>query len=468
MTTKRIIFLASTALFLIAILFINTSSDLKQADINFYNAIAMGTYMVVLWLTEAINIFITALIPLVAGNLLGLISTQELAESYGDKMVYLFLGGFVLALALEKWHIHTAIASRIIKVVGNKKGPILFGFLMTTGFLSMWVSNTATALMMLPMAIAIVELQPKGQRKGKFSIFIILAVAYGANIGGMGTLIGSPPNTQMAGILESTYHIKVSFMDWFKVGAPAAFFMLLLAYGFFWLLLGKERNERLEGYEHEIHTINKDQWKIIGIFTFVVTLWIIKDFAFGKTGWLPFIKLEEANVAIFGAVLMLLIPTKNDTRKTLLKWDDLKEVPWGILLMFGGGLALSKALDTGKVVDFISMKFQENEITGYLSLLLVIVIFSVFLTELLSNLAMVTLMIPIIADICLKTDVAPLALCLPATLAASCGFMMPVGTPPNAIAYSSGIVPMKKMLLYGFVTNWIAIVVIIALSALFF
>jgi sodium-dependent dicarboxylate transporter 2/3/5 len=272
----------------------------------------------------------------------------------------------------------------------------------------------------------------------------------------------------MAGILESTYHIKVSFMDWFKVGAPAAFFMLLLAYGFFWLLLGKERNERLEGYEHEIHTINKDQWKIIGIFTFVVTLWIIKDFAFGKTGWLPFIKLEEANAAIFGAVLMLLIPTKNDTRKTLLKWDDLKEVPWGILLMFGGGLALSKALDTGKVVDFISMKFQENEITGYLSLLLVIVIFSVFLTELLSNLAMVTLMIPIIADICLKTDVAPLALCLPATLAASCGFMMPVGTPPNAIAYSSGIVPMKKMLLYGFVTNWIAIVVIIALSALFF
>jgi solute carrier family 13 (sodium-dependent dicarboxylate transporter), member 2/3/5 len=318
----------------------------------------------------------------------------------------------------------------------------------------MWVSNTATALMMLPMAIAIVELQPEGQRKGKFSIFIILAVAYGANIGGMGTLIGSPPNTQMAGILESTYNIKVSFMDWFKVGAPAAFFMLLLAYGLFWLLLGKERNERLEGYEHEIHPI--------------VTLWIIKDFAFGSKGWLPFIKLEEANAAIFGAVLMLLIPTKSDTRKTLLKWDDLKEVPWGILLMFGGGLALSKALDSGKVVDFISLKFQENEITGYLSLLLVIVIFSVFLTELLSNLAMVTLMIPIIADICLKTEVSPLALCIPATLAASCGFMMPVGTPPNAIAYSSGIVPMKKMLLYGFITNWIAIVVIIALSALFF
>ncbi len=468
MTSKRILFIASTIIFLLAILFINTNGEMPQADINFYNALSMGSYMIFLWMTESINIFITALIPLVAGNLLGLIDMSDLAKSYGDKMVYLFLGGFVLALALEKWHIHTAIASRIIRVVGNKKGPLLFGFLMTTGFLSMWVSNTATALMMLPMALAIVDLQPKGEKKSKFSMFIVLSVAYGANIGGMGTIIGSPPNTQMAGILESTYHIKVSFMDWFVIGAPAALLMLLLAYGFFWLVLGKERNERLEGFENEIHPLNRDQWKIIAIFFVVVTLWIIKDFAFGKDGWFPNIPLEETNAAIFGAILMLLIPTQNDKSKTLLKWDDLKEVPWGILLMFGGGLALSKALDSGKVIDFISEKFQGSEITGYMTLLVVIVVFSVFLTELLSNLAMVTLMIPIFADLCLKTDIAPLALCLPATLAASCGFMMPVGTPPNAIAYSSGIVPMKKMLLYGFVTNWIAIAVIIALSSLFF
>jgi len=458
---------AVIAAFIVAISVINTSA-MQQSDINFYNAISLGGLMVTLWISEAIPIYLTALIPWIAGPLLGLIDTKGLAGCYGDRMVYLFFGGFIIALALEKWKIHLVVANSIINALGRSKPRVLFGFLMTTGFLSMWVSNTATALMMLPMALAIIDMLPEQERKGKFSVFILLSVAYGANIGGMATLVGSPPNLQMANLLSKQFDTEVDFMEWFKIGLPVTVLMLFLVYGFFWLVLGKERKEFVANYSVEKQQLNVDQWKIIGVFTVVVTLWITKDYISGPGTWFPNLKLGDEGSAILGALALMLLPAKNGTSKTLLTWDDTKQLPWGILIMFGGGLALASCLEYGGVINELAKLFGENEVSSYVVILAMIVVIAVLGTELLSNLALVTLFVPIIAKFCQQNNLPLIDLCIPLTLAASCGFMMPVGTPPNAIAYSSGYISMNRMMLNGLVVNLIGMVAIIGFAMMIY
>lgn len=467
MNWKRLILLATLAIAAIIVMY-TTNASLFQSDKNYWNAVALGSVMVILWVFELIPIYVTALIPLIAGVPLGLIDSSGLAAAYGDKMVYLFLGGFILALALEKWNIHVVVANKIINFVGHSKPRILFGFLMATGFLSMWVSNTATALMMLPMAVAIIELLPKDEQKNRFAVYILLSVAYGANIGGMATLVGSPPNLQMASMLSTNFDTKVTFFDWFKIGFPVSMFMLLLAYLFFWLTLGKERNESIVGYKKQQHRLSIDQWKVVGVFLFVVVCWIFKDIIAGKNGFFPNLILSDESVAIFGAVLLILLPaSKQSDKKTLLTWKDTEQIPWGILIMFGGGLALAACLSFGGVIDSIALLFKDLGNVGYGALLILMVVIAVFGTELLSNLALVTLFVPIIAAFSIQNNMPLVNLCIPLTLAASCGFMMPVGTPPNAIAFSSGLISMRQMVLNGLVINIIGMLTII-LAALFF
>lgn len=467
MNWKRLILLATLAIAAIIVMY-TTNASLFQSDKNYWNAVALGSVMVILWVFELIPIYVTALIPLIAGVPLGLIDSSGLAAAYGDKMVYLFLGGFILALALEKWNIHVVVANKIINFVGHSKPRILFGFLMATGFLSMWVSNTATALMMLPMAVAIIELLPKDEQKNRFAVYILLSVAYGANIGGMATLVGSPPNLQMASMLSTNFDTKVTFFDWFKIGFPVSIFMLLLAYLFFWLTLGKERYESIVGYKKQQHRLSIDQWKVVSVFLFVVVCWIFKDIIAGKNGFFPNLILSDESVAIFGAVLLILLPaSKQSDKKTLLTWKDTEQIPWGILIMFGGGLALAACLSFGGVIDSIALLFKDLGNVGYGALLILMVVIAVFGTELLSNLALVTLFVPIIAAFSIQNNMPLVNLCIPLTLAASCGFMMPVGTPPNAIAFSSGLISMRQMVLNGLVINIIGMLTII-LAALFF
>lgn len=467
MNWKRLILLATLVIAALIVMY-TTNASLSQSDKNYWNAVALGSVMVILWVFELIPIYVTALIPLIAGVPLGLIDSSGLAAAYGDKMVYLFLGGFILALALEKWNIHVVVANKIINFVGHSKPRILFGFLMATGFLSMWVSNTATALMMLPMAVAIIELLPKDEQKNRFAVYILLSVAYGANIGGMATLVGSPPNLQMASMLSTNFDTKVTFFDWFKIGFPVSMFMLLLAYLFFWLTLGKERNESIAGYKKQQHRLSIDQWKVVSVFLFVVVCWIFKDIIAGKNGFFPNLILSDESVAIFGAVLLIVLPaSKQSEKKTLLTWKDTEQIPWGILIMFGGGLALAACLSFGGVIDSIALLFKDLGNVGYASLLILMVVIAVFGTELLSNLALVTLFVPIIAAFSIQNNMPLVNLCIPLTLAASCGFMMPVGTPPNAIAFSSGIITMRQMVLNGLVINIIGMLTII-LAAMFF
>ena len=428
----------------------------------FWNAIALSFLMIFFWLFEIVPIYVTALFPIIFSIPLGILTREQLSSAYGDKFVYLFLGGFILALALEKWHVHTQISKKIISFIGQSKPRIILGFMLTTGLLSMWISNTATTLMMLPMVIAVVEVLPKNNSKSKFPLFLLLSVAYAASIGGMGTLVGSPTNTAMASSLQKNFNTEVDFISWFKVGFPIAILVLLTAYLFFFLLLGKERKENVHGFDLKKEKWDSNQFRVIIVFLLVVVLWSFKGFIHS---FLSF-KYTDEGIAILGAVLLFFIPSRKKS-KALLEWKDMKNLPWGVLLLFGGGTALATILKVNGVVDFISQSFISYNNTPYLLVLILLVGLSIFGTEVMSNFALVTAFIPVIAQFALDAGYPVLQMCLPVTLAASCAFMLPVGTPPNAIVFSSGLVHIKEMAKYGFFMNLISLFLIVSLVMLF-
>lgn len=451
----------SKLLISIGLLFFFAVLIITGAKSTFWNTIAIGGVMIYFWIFEVIPIYITALIPLVLAVPLGILDKSELANAYGDSNVYLFFGGFILALGLEKWKVHEQVARGIIHFVGDSKPRILFGFLMSTGLLSMWISNTATALMMLPMAMAIIHALPVKEHKSKFALFLLLSVAYASSIGGVGTLIGSPPNTQMASILENTYHVKVDFFTWMKIGMPISILMLLATFAFFYFSMGKERKEK-----HTVFVIHKTPWSkdqllVSSIFLIVVFLWSFKELL---TPYLGFTYRDE-NVALFGGLLLFVLPSF-EHKKALLSWKDTEKLPWGILLLFGGGLALAAMLEKNGVMIELSKLMANLSTYSYFTIIAVLIILAVFASEVLSNLAMVSIFVPIVANFAIHLGIPIQNFAIPLTLGASLAFMLPVGTPPNAIVFSSGLLRVNQMVKYGFVLNCIAIGLIF-LGALF-
>jgi solute carrier family 13 (sodium-dependent dicarboxylate transporter), member 2/3/5 len=426
-----------------------------------WNAIALGGLMIYLWIFEVVSIYVTALLPLILAVPLKLLVPADLAGAYGNNNVYLFFGGFVMALALEKWHVHEQIARRIIGLVGNSKPQILLGFLLSTGILSMWISNTATALMMLPMAVAIIEAMPSSERNSKFSVLLLLSIAYAASIGGMGTLVGSPPNTQMAGLLESNYQIRVGFYDWMKVGMPLSFAMMLAAFLFFYFSLGKERYEKYD-YKFETKPWTNEQKRAMAVFGVVIFLWSFRDWIEIWTGW----SYKDESASVLGAILMFIVPGKSEN-KPLLEWKDTEKLPWGILLLFGGGMALAMILEKNGVIAEITTVLNAYKGVPISLILLVVVIIGIFATEIMSNLALVTIFTPVVAAFALESQIPVLQLCLPLALASSCAFMLPVGTPPNAIIFSSGHLKIHQMAKVGFVVNVIGVLLIWGFSVVF-
>ena len=450
---KRMIIAMGLFIF-VSILFLTP----KDEHATFWYAIAVGILMVLFWLFEVVPIYITALFPFVLALPLGVLDSTHLTAAYGHKYIYLFFGGFVLSLALEKWDVHKQIAEAIIRVVGTSKARILLGFLLSTGLLSMWISNTATALMMLPMALAVLsKVENKG--RSKFSVFLLLAVAYGASVGGMATLVGSPPNILMAGILEDNHGIVIDFFSWMKVGLPLSLTLLTLVFLFFYLFLGKERYEKL----HEVHEERKkwttNQLRVISIFLAIVFLWSFRTLLTKHTG----ISYTDEGVAVLGAILLFFLPGKKKGEK-LLEWKDTKNLPWGILILFGGGLALAKMLEVNGVISELTSVFESYANTSLLILLTVLVLISIFGTEIMSNMALVSVFIPVVAEFAIDTDYSIIQLCMPITLAASCAFMLPVGTPPNAIVFSSGQLKISQMAKTGFVLNLVAVIVVVLFS----
>jgi sodium-dependent dicarboxylate transporter 2/3/5 len=446
----------------IGLLFFISTITLTGGKDIFWNSIALGGLMIYFWVFEVIPIYITALFPLIFAIPLGVLEKSDLATSYGDSNVYLFFGGFLLALGLEKWNVHQQIAKGILKIVGNSKPRILLGFLFSTGLLSMWISNTATALMMLPMAMAIIEALPAHQRKGKFAIFLLLSVAYAASIGGVGTLIGSPPNVQMASTLESTFGVKVDFLDWMKIGLPLSITMLLCTYLFFYIAMGKERKEEHADLKLSELGWNKDQRIVLFVFLGVIILWSFKDLIVDWTG----ISYRDENAAILGGILLFLIPSSHEKKK-MLEWKDTEKLPWGILLLFGGGLALAQIFEKNGVMAQLSKLFSSMHDYSFVLILIAVIVIAVFASEVLSNLAMVSIFVPLVATFALDHGVPIEKLAIPLTLGASLAFMLPVGTPPNAIVFSSGYLKVKQMVMYGLVLNIIGIILITLFSILF-
>ena len=305
------------------IFFISIASWEKNSMQN--RAIAMALLMVVFWIFEVVPIYVTALIPLVLCTPLGLLDPAELALAYGNNNVYLFLGGFILALALEKWDVHHQIASRILYIVGSTKSNILIGFGLSSFLLSMWISNTATTLMMLPMALSIVQVQKDSESSNRFSLLLMLTVAYAASIGGMATLVGSPPNTQMAGTLSSTFDIHISFWEWMKIGLPVSLVIFLVLNLFFQVLLGSQRNEEV------VINIHKSKWtvsqkRVLFTFVVVIVLWVTRGVLVNYTG----ISFKDSSVAILGGIVLFLIPSEKKGQK-LLHWHDTGKNPLGYI-----------------------------------------------------------------------------------------------------------------------------------------
>lgn len=432
-----------------------------KEDALFWNSIALGGLMVFFWLFEALPIYVTALLPFIFGIPLGVIDKAGLASSYGNTTIYLFLGGFILALALEKHDVHKQIAKLIISIVGNSKARLLLGFILSTSFLSMWISNTATALMMLPMALAITSSMPKRKGKSKFTLFLLLSIAYSASVGGMATIVGSPPNGSMQSILAQNYDIHITFAQWMKIGIPLSFALQFILFGFFYLLLGAERKEKIDvDIEKKKWTIS--QLKVLFIFVLVVSMWSFKSVIVYYLN----LDFEDFGPALLGA--MLLFVTPSDKSKMLLEWKDTRNLPWGILILFGGGLALAKMFEVNGVITEVSTMFLSFKTAGIVLILLVIVAIATFGTELMSNTALVAVFIPIIGEFALQSDYSIIQLCVPVTLAASCAFMLPVGTPPNAIVFSSGEVKISEMAKYGFLLNVAAILLIVLFGSFYF
>lgn len=429
---------------------------------GFTLALVLAGLMVVLWITEWIPVYLTALLPLLFAVPLGLLTPKDLAQCYGDSNIFLFFGGFVMALALEKWGVHEQIARRIIAVVGDKKSNILLGFILSTGLISMWISNTATALMMLPMAVAVVEAMPPAHRQSKFSVFLMLSIAYASNIGGVGTLIGSPPNTQMASILSESFNIEISFFDWMKIGMPLAILLLLLMFLIFNYLLGEERKDV---HDLHFHTLpwSKAQKRVLWIFSIVASLWIFRE----AIGTYLGINYRDENAAILGALAMFLTPSGQMAKEKVLRWSDTEKLPWGILLLFGGGLALAAVLEKNGILQFLASTFESFHGIGLLTAIAILTTLAIFISEVLSNLAMVTLFVPVVGIFAQQTGLPLVPLAMALTLGASLAFMMPVGTPPNAIVFGSGFLRIKDMIRYGFVLNLISLALIVLFVILF-
>lgn len=436
-------------------------------QIAMYRAIALAGLIIFFWLTEAIDIYVTALFPLLFGIPLGILDSKGIALAYGHVNIYLFLGGFIIALALEKHDVHKQIAKRIIRLIGNTKTRLLLGFILSTGLLSMWISNTATALMMLPMALAVLSAIPKEERSKKFSLFLLLSIAYSASVGGMATLVGSPPNLLMATLLKP-HGIEVSFGEWMKIGIPVSLVMLLALFFFFKLMLGKEGKLKLDTSELGEEPWTRTQIRVLIIFLIAVFFWSMRGLFeewFSQMRW--YFKYDDLFPAMLASVLLFLIPVEGKQRK-LLVWSDTKNIPWGILILFGGGIALANILSDNGVVALVADAFSNFKLLGPFTILLIVVSIGIFGTELMSNTALVNVFIPIIAVFALESNYSILQLCVPVALAASCAFMLPVGTPPNAIIFSSGEVKIREMATYGFVLNIIAIVVIVTFGYFYF
>ncbi|MEP2667901.1 MAG: SLC13 family permease [Cyclobacteriaceae bacterium] len=432
--------------------------------------LSLGAWMVTWWVSEAAPIPVTALLPMILFPLFTVATAREAAAPYGDSIIFLFMGGFMIALGLEKHNLHTRIALNLIRLTGTSGNGIILGFMLSTALISMWISNTATAVMMLPIATSVTKLlageiseadKPKFER---FATGLMLSIAYAASIGGIATIIGTPPNVVTVGFIKRFYDQDVSFATWMVIGIPLMLAILAACYVTITQILYRNGLRSVEGSAELIHSklkalgsFSKEEKRVLAIFGFTCFFWIFRQ---NINALLGTNLLDDTTIAMTGGIMMFVTPIDMKSGTFILDWVDMKNLPWGILLLFGGGLSLAQAMADAGLVQLIGDQIaqQGNLSTG--ALIVTLSGLSMFLTELMSNVALTTIFVPVVLGIADGLQINPIILAMPVSFAASCAFMMPISTPPNAILFASGHISVKQMMRAGILVNLFSIILI--------
>lgn len=462
-TSKRIGFVLGPVLFVLILLFFKPEGLSPEARA----ILASTAWIAVWWITEAIPIAVTALLPIVLFPLTGGLGLNDTTSAFGHKYVFLYMGGFIIAIAIEKWNLHRRIALNIINFIGSDIKKIILGFMVATAFLSMWISNTATSVMMLPIGIAIITqlkdnpATPENETQ-LFGKAMMLAIAYSASIGGIATLIGTPPNLVLAGVVLDTYGYEITFLQWFMFGFPIAVILLLLCWKYLTTYAFSFEQKEFPGGKQEIKRLKSalgkvsyEEKMVALVFGTTAFFWITRSFLFDKI--LP--GIDDTIIAIVFAVVLFLIPSK-DQKVKLMDWDDAVKLPWGIILLFGGGMALANGFESSGLAQWLGNQMTTFAGITTILLILLLVLAVNFLTEITSNLATTAMLLPILAPMALTVDIHPFVLMVGATVAASCAFMLPVATPPNAVVFGAGYLKIPDMVRKGFAMNLISTIIV--------
>ena len=431
---------------------------------------AMGILMATWWATEALPIAVTAFVPLVCFPLLGIANIQQTAAPYANKVIYLFFGGFVIALAMQRWNLHKRIALSVLERVGGNGRALVAGFMLASAMLSMWVMNTSTTMMLLPIGVSVIKVIHDSiaglddRNRKNFQYALLLGIAYGATIGGMATLVGTAPNAMLAAFMADNYGVTIDFSRWMLVGVPLSITMLPLAWAALVYLVfpvdfrtSGEGKKLLHSMKEAMGPITVPERRVASIFFVVCCLWLFRPLLL-KIDALS--GLDDSGIAMAGAVAMFLVPSGDRSDPFLLRWEKASELPWGILVLFGGGLTLAGAVSQTGLANWIGGSLQAMGTLPIAFLVIVAATMIIFLTELTSNIATTATFLPIVAAVAIGAGADPIYLTVPVTLAASCAFMLPVATPPNAIVFGSGLLSIPNMVRAGITLNLIGIVLV--------
>ncbi len=453
---------------LLFFIFINLPNFIPEnEDAN--SVIAVALWMVIWWITEVVSISVTALLPLVLFPVMKIMSITDVGANYGSPIIFLFFGGFVLALALEKVNLHKRIALNIIKITGTTPNKVVLGFMIATAALSMWISNTASTVVMLPIAMSVIGLllnDADGYTKNdqNFALSVMLGIAFSANAGGIATVIGTPPNSVMIGLLENEYNIEISFLKWMTLGLPFSVILLIISYLVLvkWMfpnrdLQFKASREVINSELKKLGPTSGKEKMVLVIFGITVFLWVFRTLI---NKIIPGLELSDTIISMMAAISLFAVPYNIRRGDFIIKWNDTRKLAWGILILFGGGLALAKGMSVSGIVAIVSNAIATSEI-GILFTASLLIILMLFMTELMSNVALVAVLAPVVAGIAIGLDIPIIYLLIPVTIASSCAFMLPMATPPNAIVFASGYIKVSQMAKVGIILNLIAVVLLI-------
>ncbi len=432
----------------------------------------VATLMAVFWIAESIPIPATALLPLVLFPALGLGNITTTAAPFANPIIFLFLGGFIIALAMQRWNLHRRVAIGLIGMLGTKPSSIIAGFLMASALVSMWVSNTATSLMMLPIALSVVQLLPDPAHQTRevrgFSTALLLSVAYGATTGGMGTLIGTPPNALLAGYIADIYEVTIGFGQWMLLGIPVMLVALPAVYLVLTRIMFTLDARELPGMADLIKAekaaqgrMSRGEIAVAVVFVLTACGWVFRPLIASAV---PLV--SDTTIAMAGALLLFMIPLDFRRGDFVMNWEATKGVPWGVLLLFGGGLSLAGNIERHGLAAYLGNLAVGLGDLPLIFMLCVICFGVLMLTELTSNTATAATFLPIGGALAVSLGQNPLLITIPIALAANCSYMLPVGTPPNAIVYGSGLITLPQMARAGFLLNLVLVPIVVAILLL--